>query len=253
MLRSRNSRRRLAATEEQEYERNFGTNQPGDDSNPEFGQSPNELRVEREYRDQNVEELDVIHLESGQEHKRNPKPKKQDYPSNTLARSTDTEGYKIFWQTQAGHLICSDTGHILCSYCGVQSHGRKDCYVKRDDEAIQIFRVHHPDRGNLLSRNQQLLRLQPHNGATYGKHKSLCREQNWIKQFVGEGSKNQWTGKDANQNMEGWQDTDPQREDYQRHILLKEDQPTRSSSVEFTPITSYLRQLFAEGWLSLWG
>jgi hypothetical protein len=194
-------------------------------SSPEFSQSPKKLQDKWKDRDQKERGFDVPHGESGQEHSQDPKPKRREYPNNTLASSMDTEGYKKFWQTRSGHLIYSDTGQVLCAYCGVQSHGCKDCYFRRDNEAIKIFRIHHPDRGNLLSRNQQLLRMQPHNGATYKKHRSLCREQSWIKQFVGEGSNNQWVGKDVNQNMDGWQHLNPCQEDGQQPILQKEDQP----------------------------
>jgi hypothetical protein len=198
-------------------------------SSPELSQSPKELQFKGKDRNQKEQEFDVPHGESNQEHNQDTKPK----------RRTDTEGYKNFWQTRLGHLICSETGQVLCAYCGVQSHGRKDCYFKRDDEAIKVFRIHHPDRGNLLSRNQQLLRMQPHNGATYKKHKSLCRERSWIRQFVGEGSNNQWVGKDIDQNMDGWQCFSPCQEDGQQPILRREGQPVGSSPMKITPLTGY--------------
>ena len=81
--------------------------------------------------------------------------------------------------------------------------------------------------------------MQPINGATYKKHKSLCRERSWIRQFVAEGSNNQWVGKDVNQNMDGWQRLNPCQENGQQPILRKEEQPISSSPIEITPVTGY--------------
>ena len=67
----------------------------------------------------------------------------------------------------------------------------------------------------------------------------MCRERSWIKQFIGEGSKSQWMGKDANQNIEEWQHLNPRKEDGQQPILQKEDQPTKSSPIKLTPVTGY--------------
>jgi hypothetical protein len=81
--------------------------------------------------------------------------------------------------------------------------------------------------------------MQPHNGATYKNH-------NWIKQFIGEGSKNPWMGRDTNQNMENWQQPDPQQDDWQQPVP-QEGQPAGSSPTGLQPT-----QPFAENLLSTW-
>ena len=150
LLRSRNSRRRLAAAAEEGDAKNFWADGSEFSVEPTVGRSPTQFRSNQRSCDQYKSESYVPGSETSREPEQAIKPKKQEYPKNELARSVDTKGHKNFWQTPAGNLLCSATGHILCNYCGIQSHGRRDCYVRIDDEAIQIFRVHHPDRGSLL-------------------------------------------------------------------------------------------------------
>jgi hypothetical protein len=228
MLKSRNSQRKLAISEEMEYEKKLIAEEAEGNPRKKIDQSTEDLEIEGKNRDQTDQEFDIPHGKPNQEPNKDTKTKGRAHPRNTLASSTDTEGYKNFWQTRLGHLICSETGQVLGAYCGIQSHGRKDCYFKKDDEAIKITRVHHPDRGNLLSRNQQLLRMQPQGGASYKKHKSLHREGTWIRQFVPHASNNQGMANDINQNMDGWQRCNPYQEESQQPILRRKGQTERN-------------------------
>ena len=107
MLRSRNSRRILAISKKQEYERKFRADGTVNNSIQEFSQSPNEIQVKRKDRDQEDRGFDVPHLESGQEHSQDTKPKKREYPNSTLASSRDTGGYKKILANAVG------TPHLL--------------------------------------------------------------------------------------------------------------------------------------------
>jgi hypothetical protein len=239
MLKLRNSRRKLAISKEMEYEMKLIAEEAEGNPRKKLNQSTEDLQIEGKNLDQTDQEFDIPHGKPNQEPNKDTKTKGRAHPRNTLASSTDTEGYENFWQTRLGHLICSETGQVLCSYCGIQSHGRKDCYFKKDDEAIKIIRVHHPDRGNLLSRNQQLLRMQPKGGASYKTHKSLRREGTWIRQFVPHASNNQGMANDINQNMDGWQRCNPYQEESQQPILRRKGQTERNSSTKGIPLTGY--------------
>ena len=75
--------------------------------------------------------------------------------SNKLARETDNTGNPKYWQTESGHIIYSINNQPQCSYCGIPSHGRDNC---SSDERAGIFCIHHPQQGNLQSRNKMLNR-----------------------------------------------------------------------------------------------
>ena len=98
MLKSRNSRRKLAISEELEYEKKLMAEEAECNSSQKLSQSTEELQIEGKDRDQTDQEFDIPHGESNQEPNKDTKTKGREYPRNTLASSTDTEGYKNFWQ-----------------------------------------------------------------------------------------------------------------------------------------------------------
>ena len=78
----------------------------------------------------------------------------------------DEYGKPNFWSNN-DQLMTSQTGHILCGYCGVPSHSRKNCKLRLQLEKEGIFYDSHPNRGQILSKNQSTRQLQPTTGASY--------------------------------------------------------------------------------------
>ena len=55
-------------------------------------------------------------------------------------------GYNNYRHTAEGKVMLSPQGHPLCNYCGIPSHKREICGIKRADRAAGLNRTVHPDR-----------------------------------------------------------------------------------------------------------
>ena len=98
MLKSRNSQRKLAISEEMEYEKKLIAEEAEGNPRKKLNQSTEDLQIEGKNRDQTDQEFDIPHGKPNQEPNKDTKTKGRAHPRNTLASSTDTEGYKNFWQ-----------------------------------------------------------------------------------------------------------------------------------------------------------
>ena len=66
---------------------------------------------------------------------------------NTGKISQD-ESFNNYRQTQDGTVMVSPQGHPLCNYCGIPSHKREMCRIKKADREAGLTRTIHPDRDN---------------------------------------------------------------------------------------------------------
>ena len=75
-------------------------------------------------------------------------------PPRPSIQSKDSQdgGFNNYRQTQDGTVMLSSTGHPLCNYCGIPSHKREICRIKRADREAGLTRTVHPDRDNPKTR-----------------------------------------------------------------------------------------------------
>ena len=83
------------------------------------------------------------------------------HPIHKLATRVDNSGNHEYWRTASEHILYSERNQPRCNHCGVPSHGRGNGQRGKSNEEAGIFQVYHPDRGKILSHNQQIKRLQP--------------------------------------------------------------------------------------------
>ena len=97
--------------------------------------------------------------------------------------------------------MTSQTGHILCGYCGVPSQSRNNCKLRLQLEGEGIFYDSHPNRGQILSRNQSTRQLQPIDGASYkmfkqhsyhNKERSRSIEERSMRVNIQQGDSDSW-------------------------------------------------------------
>ena len=136
-------------------------------------------------------------------------PVKHFHPPNDtykFVNETDTSGVPNFWSIN-GQLVVSHTGHARCNYCGIPSHSREKCKQRTQDETEGKFYNAHPNRGNILSKNQSAKNLQPIEGASYRTYKRQSYYEKDRAQLLQSRSKqineekNRW---DFNQNTPFW-------------------------------------------------
>ena len=90
-------------------------------------------------------------------------PTKHFKPPNNADKfinENDKSGKPNYWSID-GQLIVSQTGHALCSYCGIPYHSREICRLRMQDEVEGKSYNAHPNRGKILSKNQSTKQLQP--------------------------------------------------------------------------------------------
>ena len=80
--------------------------------------------------------------------------------ANKFVNENDKSGKPNYWSID-GQLIVSQTGHALCSYCGIPYHSREICRLRMQDEVEGKSYNAHPNRGKILSKNQSTKQLQP--------------------------------------------------------------------------------------------
>ena len=71
-------------------------------------------------------------------------------PPKPSIQSKDSQdgGFNNYRQTQDGTVMISPQGHPLCNYCGIPSHKRELCRIKKADREAGMTRTIHPDRDN---------------------------------------------------------------------------------------------------------
>ena len=89
-------------------------------------------------------------------------------------KNTDTKGVPNFWISN-GSLVITQQGHARCNYCGIPSHPRNDCTIRKQDEGEGRYYTTHPNRGDILSNNQAAKKLQSNDGACYKTFKEHLR------------------------------------------------------------------------------
>ena len=68
------------------------------------------------------------------------------------SKDSQDGGFNNYRQTQDGTLMISPQGHPLCNYCGIPSHKRELCRIKKADREAGLTRTIHPDRDNPKTR-----------------------------------------------------------------------------------------------------
>ena len=81
-------------------------------------------------------------------------------PPRPSIQSKDSQdgGFNNYRQTQDGTVMVSPQGHPLCNYCGIPSHKREMCRIKKADREVGLTRTIHPERDNP---KQKIARLIP--------------------------------------------------------------------------------------------
>ena len=71
-------------------------------------------------------------------------------PPRPSIQSNDSQdgGFNNYRQTQDGTVMLSPQGHPLCNHCGIPSHKRELCRMKKADREAGLTRTIHPDRDN---------------------------------------------------------------------------------------------------------
>lgn len=63
-----------------------------------------------------------------------------------ISRDVKDGNYPNYCQSPNYEVITSKNGSPLCNYCGLPSHKRQNCLIKRDDRKIGFTRINHPDK-----------------------------------------------------------------------------------------------------------
>ena len=72
-----------------------------------------------------------------------------------ISRDVKDGNYPNYCQSSNYELIKSKWGSPLCNYCGLPSHKRQNCLIKRDDRKIGLTRINHPDKNKCIQMQEK--------------------------------------------------------------------------------------------------
>ena len=72
-----------------------------------------------------------------------------------ISRDVKDGNYPNYCQSPNYTLMTSRSGSLLCNYCGLPSHKRQNCLIKRDDRKIGLTRIDHPDKDKYIKMQEK--------------------------------------------------------------------------------------------------
>ena len=91
-------------------------------------------------------------------------PKNVEIEQLLISRDVKDGNYPNYCQSPNYEVITSKNGSPLCNYCGLPSHKRQNCLIKRDDRKIGLTRINHPDKNKCIQMQIKRNQSQMSNG-----------------------------------------------------------------------------------------